>query len=415
MRKKWGCGDPARMRDARGGKESIMTKSGFFNVSSTAAIILLLCSLVPALSACGNRKPAPPRTVPVAAAAVTQQDVPVQIRTIGNGEAINSVSVKALVAGEVTAVHFKEGQDVGKGDLLFQIDPRPYEAALKQAEATLARDMAQAKNAEEDAKRYALLAAKDYVPKSQYDQFRANADALAALVEADRANVENSRLQLAYCTIRSPIDGRVGSVLINKGNVIKANDLVMVTINQMAPIYVAFAVPEQNLAEIKKYMAGGKLKIDAIIPGDEQRPAQGLLTFINNAVDATTGTIQLKGTFENGDRRLWPGQFVNVALTLATQRNSVLVPSPALQTGQQGQYVFVIKPDSTVEARPVTATRTYNEYAVVDSGLAPGETVVTDGQLQLVPGTKVEIKNEKPSAAEPPREDNSKSQIPKSK
>ena len=381
----------------------------------TASVVLMLFLLTAALSSCGKKKAPPPRTVPVTAAAVTKEDVPLQIRTIGNGEAINSVSVKALVAGEVTAVHFKEGQDVKKGDLLFQIDPRPYDAALKQAEAALARDVAQAKNAAEQAKRYEILVQKDYVSRDQYDQLRANADALAAAVDADKANVENSRLQLAYCTIRSPINGRVGSVLINKGSVIKANDLVMVTINQMAPIYVSFAVPEQNLADIKKYLAKGKLKIDAIIPGDEQRPAQGLLTFINNAVDTATGTIQLKGTFENRDKRLWPGQFVNVALTLSVQRNAVLVPEPALQTGQQGQYVFVIKPDSTVEVRPVTAARTYNEYAVVDSGLAPGETVVTDGQLQLVPGTKVEIKNEKPSAAETPREDNSKPQIPKSK
>lgn len=379
---------------ARWGKESIMmTKSGFINLSSTAVTILLLCSLVPALSACGNRKPPPPRTVPVAAATVAQQDVPVQVRTIGNVETINAVSIKALVGGEVTGVFFKEGQDVKKGDLLFQIDPRPYDAALKQAEAALARDAAQAKNAAEQAKRYEILVQKDYVSRDQYDQLRANADALAAAVDADKANVENSRLQLAYCTIRSPINGRVGSVLINKGSVVKANDLVMLTINQMAPIYVTLSVPEQSLSDIKRYMASGKLKVDAVIPGDEQRPAQGVLTFINNAVDTTTGTIQLKGTFENSDRRLWPGQFVNVVLTLTTQRNAVVMPSAALQTGQQGQYVFVIKPDLTVESRPVVIARTFNDLAVVDNGVAPGESVVTDGQLQLTPGTKVEVKN----------------------
>ena len=355
--------------------------------------IFLTFFLISALFACGKKKSPPPRTVPVTAATVTLKDIPLQIRTIGNVETVNAVSIKALVGGEVIGVYFKEGQDVKKGDLLFKIDPRPYEAALKQAEASLARDMAQAKNAGEQARRYSILVEKDYVSRDQYDQLRANADALAALVEADKANVENSRLQLAYCTIRSPIDGRVGSVLMNKGSVVKANDLVMLTINQMAPIYVSFSVPEQSLSDIKRYMARGKLKVGAIIPGDEQRSSQGVLTFINNAVDTATGTIQLKGTFENSDRRLWPGQFVNAVLTLTTQRNAVVMPSAALQAGQQGQYVFVIKPDSTVESRPVVVARTSNDLAVVDNGVTPGEKVVTDGQLQLVPGTKVEIKN----------------------
>ena len=311
----------------------------------------------------------PPRTAPVVAATVAQQDVPLQIPAIGNVETINAVSIKALVGGEVTGVFFKEGQDVKKGDLLFQIDPRPYVASLKQAEATLARDVAQAKNAAEQAKRYEILVQKDYVSRDQYDQLRANADALAAAVDADKANVENSRLQLAYCTIRSPINGRVGSVLINKGSVVKANDLVMLTINQMAPIYVTFSVPEQNLSDIKKFMARGSLKVGAVIPGDEQRPALGELTFINNAVDTATGTIQLKGTFANNDRRLWPGQFVNVVLTLSTQRNAVVMPSAALQAGQQGQYVFVVKPDLTVESRPVVIARTFTDLVVVDNGV----------------------------------------------
>ncbi len=372
-----------------------MIKSNFrsFTTYKTASVLFVFMLLITAVPSCGKKKPPPPRTVPVAAATVAQQDVPLQILAIGNIETINAVSIKALVGGEVQGVFFKEGQDVKKGDLLFQIDPRPYDAALKQAAATLARDVAQAKNAAEQAKRYEILVQKDYVSRDQYDQLRANADALAAAVDADKANVENSRLQLAYCTIRSPINGRVGSVLINKGSVVKANDLVMLTINQMAPIYATFSVPEQNLSDIKKFMAGGSLKVGAIIPGDEQRPAQGVLTFINNAVDTTTGTIQLKGTFENSDKRLWPGQFVNVVLTLSTQKNAVVMPSAALQAGQQGQYVFVIKPDLTVESRPVVITRTFTDLALVDNGVTPGEKVVTDGQLQLVPGTKVEIKN----------------------
>jgi multidrug efflux system membrane fusion protein len=390
--------------------ERLMRDMKFRLLSGIYIIVVLLLSLFSSACSDSRAKQSMQRVVPVKIGEVLQQNVPVQINAIGNVEAYNTVSVKALVGGEVTAVHFREGQDVKKGNLLFQIDPRPYDAALKQAEGALARDVAQAKNAEEQAKRYEILVQKDYVSRDQYDQLRANADALAAAVQADKANVENSRLQLAYCTIRSPIDGRVGSVLINKGNVIKANDLTMVTINKIAPIYVTFSVPEQNLSDIKKYMAGGSLKVEAIIPGDEKRPAQGVLTFVNNAVDTTTGTIQLKGTFENKDRRLWPGQFVNVALTLLTQRNAVVMPSAALQAGQQGQYVFVVKPDFTVESRPVTVARTYGDLAVVSQGVQSGEKVVTDGQLQLIPGAHVEIKNEQVQ-----KEENPKSQIPNPK
>ena len=236
---------------------------------------------------------------------------------------------------------------------------------------------------------------------------RANADALAAAVQADRANVENARLQLAYCTIKSPIDGRVGSVLINKGNVVKANDAAMVTINKITPIYVTISVPEQNLSEIKKYMAAGTLKVEAIIPGDEKHPAHGMLTFINNAVDTTTGTIQLKATFENKDKRLWPGQFVNAVITLTTQRNAVVMPSAALQAGQQGQYVFTVKTDSTVESRPVVVARTFGDLAVITQGVTPGEKVVIDGQLNLIPGVRVEIKGGQGQNGE-----NSKSPVP---
>jgi len=362
---------------------------------------------------CSKEKPAPPRTVPVIAESADQRNIPLQVRTIGNVEAYNAVSIKSMVGGEVAGVYFKEGQDVRKDALLFKIDPRPYEAALRQAEAALARDAAQARNAEEQAKRYAILVQKDYVSKDQNDQIRANADALAAAVDADKANVENFRLQLAYCTIRSPINGRAGSVLVNAGNVIKANDITLTTVNQIMPIYVTFSIPEQNLADIKKYSASGDLKVEAVIPGDEKRMVQGELTFIDNAVDKTTGTIKLKGTFANRDERLWPGLFVDVILTLTTERNRVVVPSQALQTGQQGQYVYVIKQDDmSVELRLVTPGRTYENWTVIDKGVAPGERVVTDGQLRLVPGAKVEIK---PSAAEAQREGKVKSQITNSK
>lgn len=365
-----------------------------------AAVIMMGVAFIAGCSD-GKAKQVQQRVVPVKTGDVLRQNVPVQINAIGNVEAYNTVSVKALVGGEVTEVHFREGQEVKQGELLFQIDPRPYEAALKQAEAQLVRDQAQARNAEEQARRYEILVQKDYVSKDQYDQLRANADALAAAVQADRANVENSKLQLAFCTIRSPIDGRVGSVLVNKGNVIKANDVVMVTINKIAPIYTTFSVPEQHLAVIKRYTAEGPLRVEALILGDEKNPVPGVLTFINNSVDTSTGTIQLKGTFENRDRRLWPGQFVNVLLTLTTERNAVVMPSAALQTGQQGQYVFVVKPDFTVESRPVTVARSYGEFAVVGTGVSAGEKVVVDGQLNLIPGVRVEVKGEQQQSENP--------------
>lgn len=373
-----------------------------FAAVSGKTMFIVVCLVFAIIGGCSDSKTkqAPPRVVPVRVGDVIKRDVPVQIKAIGNVEAINTVSVKAQVGGEVTEVRFREGQEVKQGDLLFQIDPRPYESAVKQAEAQLARDQAQATNAEAQAKRYEILVQKDYVPKDQYDQFRANADALAAAVQADKANVENSRLQLAYCTIRSPFDGRVGSVLVNKGNVVKANDLVMVTINKIAPIYVTFSVPEQYLSEIKRHSAEVPLRVEALILGDEKRPAQGTLTFINNSVDVSTGTIQLKGTFDNKDRRLWPGQFVNVLLTLMTERSVVVMPSAALQTGQQGQYVFVVKPDLTVESRPVTVERSYGDLAVIGKGVSGGEKVVVDGQLNLIPGAKVELKGEQPQGAE---------------
>ncbi len=381
-------------------------------LSKRAGIPILLLVLLASCSS-GKAKQAP-RVVPVVAETANQKDVPLQLKTIGNVEAYNAVTVKALVGGEIAGVFFKEGQDVRKGDLLFKIDPRPYEAALKQAQASLARDLAQAKNAEEQAKRYAILVQKDYVSRDQYDQLRANADALAAAVEADRANVENAKLQLDYCTIKSPINGRAGSVLVNLGNVIKANDVSLTTINQITPIYVTFSLPEQNLADVKKHAAAGDLDVEVFIPGDE-RSAHGALTFIDNAVDKSTGTIKLKGSFANNDRRLWPGQFVDVILILTTERNRVVVPSQAIQTGQQGQYVYVIKDDMSADLRTVTVGRTYQNVTIIDKGVSPGEQVVTDGQLRITPGSKVEIKKPAVTEAAATKNDPIKSQETKSK
>jgi multidrug efflux system membrane fusion protein len=299
----------------------------------------------------------------------------------------------------LVSVHFTEGQDVKKGDLLFTIDPRPYEAALKQAEANLQRDLAQAKHAQEDARRYEFLIQKGVVARQQYDKFRTDADALEATVLADRAAAENAKIQLGYCSIHSPIDGRTGSLMIKQGNIIKAEDINLVVINQVIPIDVSFSVPEQFLPEIRKHMASKKLQVEASSPQSDERPEKGTITFVDNAVDTSTGTIRLKGTFANREKKLWPGQFVNVVLTLTEEPNVIVVPSQAIQTGQEGQYVFVVKPDLTVESRQVVAGRTINGETVVQKGLQADERVVTDGQLRLSPGARVEIKTPEASSA----------------
>jgi multidrug efflux system membrane fusion protein len=369
---------------------------------SALTTILVSALLLLGLPACSKSKQPPPRVVPVVAVPAEQQDVPLQIRAIGNVESYNTVAVKSLVGGEIAKVYFHEGQDVKRGDLLFLIDTRPFEAALRQAESALARDRAQALNAQEDANRYAGLSTKGFVSRQEYDKARTNADALDAVVKADEAAVENARLQLEYTAIMSPIDGRTGSIQVKQGNIVKANDVVLVTINQITPINVAFAVPEQELAAIKRYRASGELHVEASMPQSGTRPATGTLTFIDNAVNTATGTILLKATFANADRSLWPGQFVDVLLTLTTEKNRVLVPTEAIQAGQQGQFVFVVKDDKSVEMRPVTVARTVERWAVIEKGAQPGEMVVTDGQLRLVPGAKVEIKNEKQDEGKKP-------------
>jgi multidrug efflux system membrane fusion protein len=344
--------------------------------------------------------------VPVLIATAMQKTVPLQIRAVGNVEAYSTVSVKSQVTGVVMQAHFKEGQDVKKGQLLFTIDPRPYDAALKQAEANLARDVAQLQNSREQARRYAELVKKEYVSKEQYDQIRANADAAEAVVQADQAAVENAKVQLSYCYIFSPLDGQVGTLLVNEGNLVRVNDATpLVVINQITPINVTFSVPEQNLADIRRHMATGSLKVAAQFQSDEGRPEQGSLAFVDNAVDRTTGTIKLKAEFKNGDRRLWPGQFINVALTLSTQSDAVVVPSEAVQVGQEGQHVFVVKPDNSVEVRPVVVARTAEGEAVIAKGLQPGEQIVREGQFLLGPESRIEIKGGKTTEAGEPKKE----------
>lgn len=358
-------------------------------------LIFSVCGLL-FIPSCSKEKPQQAlksMAVPVTVASVIKKDVPVQIHAIGNVEAYSTVGIKSQVGGTLIRVHFKEGQDVKKGDLLFTIEPRPYETALKQAEANLAKDNAQLENARLQVSRYDDLVKKGYVAQEQYDQIRTNSAALEATVNADKAAVENAQLQLKYCYIYSPLTGRTGSLISYEGNVIKANaDSSMVVINQIQPVYVTFSVPEKNLQEIKKYMVSGKLAVKASINEDPD-PAEGLLTFIDNAVDSATGTIKLKATFSNNDKKLWPGQFVNVTMTLSIQSGAIVAPSQAVQTGQQGQYIFVVKDDLTVEQRAVEVDRTIKDEAVIATGLNGDEKIVTDGQLRLIPGTKVEIKD----------------------
>jgi len=361
----------------------------------TVNTILLSVLLLLLISSCSDQAQPPKKPpVPVTAGTVIQKTVPIQLRTIGNVEAYSTVSVKSQIGGVLTRVHFREGQDVSKGAFLFTIDPRPYEAALKQAEANLAKNNAQLAHARKEAQRYAELVKKGYVAQEQYDQISTNAASFEATVNADMAVVENARLQLKYCSIYSPISGRTGNLMANEGNLIKANaDTAMVVINQVQPIYVSFTVPEQYLGEIKKYMSSGRLNVALVIGKDENYQESGVVTFVDNAVDAATGTIQLKATFANRQRFLWPGQFITAVMTLTTKPNAIVVPSQAIQTGQEGLYVFVIKADLTVEGRPVIAGITRDGETVIEKGLQPGEQVVTDGQLRLVPGAKVEIKN----------------------
>ena len=356
--------------------------------------ILLLSALFPLVS-CGKKAEPPKKpVVPVTVAAVVQKTVPVQILAIGNVEAYSTVGVKAQVGGQLLHVHFREGQEVKKGDLLFTIDPRPFEATLRQAEANLSKDSAQLENARVEVGRYADLVKKGYVAQQQYDQIRTNFATLEAAVEADRALVENARLQLKYCYIYSPITGRTGSLIANEGNVIKANaDTSIVVVNQVQPIYVTFSVPEQYLGEIRKYMGGGTLKVEAFPSKGDKNPAVGRIAFIENVVDTATGTIKLKGSFDNRDKRLWPGQFIHVVLTLTVQNNAVVAPTEAVQTGQQGQFVFVVKDDLTAEVRPVVVSRTSGGESVIEKGLTPDEKVVTDGQIRLMPGAKMVIKD----------------------
>jgi len=413
------------------------------HVSIEKLVSILLLSLITIfLAACGNSAAGGPEAaekgggggggkgggrkggggdVPVTIATAATKDVPVEVQVIGNVEAYTTISVRAQVTGQITNVFFKEGDFVKKDDPLFTIDPRPLEAALNQmqanlskdeavlgqAQANLAKDQAQARFVESQAQRYSQLFDQKIVSKDQAEQFRANADAIAQTVVADRAAIEsvkasigashaaieNAKVQLGFTNIRSPITGRTGNLTVKQGNIANANSQELVTIVQVEPIYVTFAVPEAQLTAVKRYMAVGKLPVRVRQQDDASPEEVGTLTFVDNSVDMTTGTIKLKGTFPNTDHKLWPGQFVRVNLRLTTRRDAVTVPNESVQTGQNGSFIYVVKPDRTVESRPVTVGARVDQDMVIESGIQAGETVVTEGQLRLAPGSRVAVRD----------------------
>jgi membrane fusion protein, multidrug efflux system len=343
----------------------------------------------------GGRGRGGDQAVPVTVASVVQKSMPIEIRVIGAVEAYSVVSIHAQITGQLTAVNFKEGDDVQKDQVLFTLDKRPLEAALLQSQANLQRDIAQAANAKSVAQRYDDLAGRGIATREQVETSRASSAALDATVDADKAAVENAKIQLQYATISSPIAGRTGALMVHEGNLVRANDTTpLVVINQVAPIYVSFAIPESRLLELKRYMANGTLLVDALPPNDTAAASHGHITFVDNSVDQQTGTIRVKATYPNENHRLWPGQFVNVTVALTKDPTAVVVPTAAVQVGQQGQYTFVVKADKSVEYRPVVVERTAGLETVIKSGLKPAETVVTDGHLRLVAGSHVSIKGE---------------------
>jgi multidrug efflux system membrane fusion protein len=366
-----------------------MTKnSGQTKILLTAALV---CAFF--LAGCSKKTPLQAGAVPVSIAQVSLETVPIELSSFGAVEANMSVTVKSQVAGILTKIHFAEGQEVNEGDLLASIDSGPYDAALKAAQGTLEKDQAQLKNAQKEAARQDELFKKGFASQNDYDNSATAADALKATVDSDKAAVENASLQVGYCSITSPINGIIGPANIKQGNIVKERDASIATINQICPIKICFTLPQQYLPAIRRYMAQSNLNVIVNIPSAEkEKPVDATLLFIDNAVDTQTGTIKLWAVSQNEDHVLWPGQFVNVTLVLTQEPNVPVVPSQAVQTGQRGQFVYIVKPDNTVELRDVVVERTFNGSSVVRS-LAPGETVVTDGQLRLVPGAKIQIKD----------------------
>ena len=342
--------------------------------------------------------------VPVKTAVAVQKDVPIELFANGVVEAHQVVNIKSRVDGQVMQIHIKEGQEVTKGQLIISIDDRPYRAMLEGARSNLTRDRIKWEKAKKDAVRYVDLLQKDYVTKSQAEQAQADAEALEAVVKGDEAALENAKLNVSYCSILAPISGRIGDILIDVGNIVRTGDAnPMMVIHQVQPVYVRFPVPESRLPEIQAQMRRHDLSVLATPPGKQSDAKDGKLTFLDNTIDRVTGTIDLKAVFDNPDKSLWPGQFVDVFLILESQPLAVVVPSSAIQMGQEGYYAFVVKSDFTVESRQITVGIQTDGETVVEKGVAPGETVVTDGQLMLRSGVKVAVKNTADSMGDAPK------------
>jgi len=352
------------------------------------------------LSSCSQKSPAGGKSargaggpIPVVVAKAEARDVPVEIQAVGNAQAYSAVSIRSQITGQITKVHFQEGQEVKAGDELFTIDPRPFQAALNQAQANWQRDQAMLINGRLSFERTSNLLSSKIASQADYDTALSAYQSAQSTVIADAAAVTNAQLSLEYTSISSPIEGRTGNLTIKEGNIVKAPDDILVSVTQIHPIYVAFAVPENNLAAIRSEAAHESLAVKAYPPGDTNSTATGQLTFIDNSVDTNTGTILLKATFQNTNTVLWPGQFVQTSLVLSNLTQATVVPSQAVQTGQDGEFLFVVKEDQTVEARPIVAGITYDGIRVIMSGLKPGETVVIDGQVRLTAGAKVSVKS----------------------
>jgi len=365
--------------------------------------LLLITVAMASLTACGKKDQAQAANAsarpaaPVVVAVAEQRDVPVQLSAIGNVESYQTVQIRSQVNGQIQSIFFKEGQDVHKGQLLFQLDKKPFQADLEKAQGMLQHDEAQAANSRLQAERYNVLEMQGVASKEQADQVRAQAKADASAVYADKAAVDAARVQLQYTDIKAPIDARTGALLMNVGNLVKANDTpFLVQLNQVTPIYATFSIPENQLDAVRKF-AAGNLKVLAFPKDQNTNPAEGKLTFIDNGVDMQTGTVKLKATFANKDRRLWPGQYVDVVLNLSTRKQAVLVPTKAIQTGQQGQYVYVVTPQSTAESRNVETSGTYQNSTVIAGGVSAGEKVVVDGQLRVAPNAKVLVQSTVPT------------------
>jgi multidrug efflux system membrane fusion protein len=360
--------------------------------------------------------------VPVEVAKVVRKNVPIDVTAVGNVEPLSTVSVRPQVSGQIEEIFIQDGQYVAKGQKLFQIDARPFEAQVAQSEATLSRDRAQLgqaqanlardvaneKYAREAAERYVALFGQGVVSRDDRDRYASSADALTQLVVADKAAIESAqaqiqadaanlasiKLQLTFTTIYATLDGRAGNVTVKAGNIVTANQTEVLSIAQVQPIYVTFSVPENRLGEIQRFMAGTRLAVEAAGQDDLRNPERGVLTFIDNNVDSTTGTIKLKGTFENANRKLWPGEYANVTLKLSMQSNALVIPNQAMQTGQDGTYVYVVDAERKADVRPITVGLRGEADLVVDKGLSEGETVVTQGQLRLAPGMRVSVPGE---------------------